>query len=82
MGTTRLESVGAIGIASLRVQVLKSTAAFSHVYEAVVVVGHIAHQTCCSRDDATEVGFKTDVLSSVGCFERKLIVVSLVTEAA
>ena len=79
-GAATAEVVRAIGVASLRVQVLQSAAASAHVDEAVEGVGHVAHQLGRCRDNLAEVALQVHLVGPVGCLHRKLILATFVLE--
>ena len=79
-GAARGEAVGAVGVARLRVQMLQSAAALSHVDEAVEGVGHVAHHLCGGRNDFAEVALQVQFIDPFGCFECKLIQAVVVEE--
>ena len=56
--------------------------ALAHVYQTVVVVGHVAHHPRGSTDDAPEVTLQSYLGCAVGCLQGELIVVSLMAETA
>ena len=59
---------------------LQAATAFAHVYQTIVVVGHVAHHFCGSADNATEILQEIDILDSVRCFQGKLIGVAFVVK--
>ena len=75
--SARRKTVGAIGVAGLRIEVLQSTISSAHVDEAVVIVRDVAHQLCGGTDYPLEVLFKPNFPQSIGSFDGKGVGVSI-----
>ena len=78
----RTEMVGPAGIASLGIEMLQPTTTRTHMDEAVIVIGHVAHQARRRADNTPEILLETALLNPIGSLQSEIVAMPLMLEAS
>ena len=78
----RTETVGPAGIAGLGIEMLQPATSRTHMDEAVVVIGNVAHQARRRADDTPEILLKAALRDPVGSLYGEVVAMPLMLEAS